>query len=187
MPPGAGRQLTLRLRLLAAAAGIVAVSLLLAGALTWFLVRDLVVQNVQEQLDRGVVVVTNQVKHQECLVRPALVSQAGAANCKLDPPVEFEDRLGALVVPTLSGNRLLLLDAQGNRVWATGGTHIFVTTIPIAKSRRVADRNLGEARTTLGGQAYIRAPYKIPPARNPLNGAHVVPAQPAALAGTSAG
>ncbi|HLQ16476.1 MAG TPA: hypothetical protein VK256_11570, partial [Candidatus Eisenbacteria bacterium] len=157
IPPGAGHQLTLRLRLLAAAAGIVAVSLLLAGALTWFLVRELVVQNVQEQLDRGVVAVTNQVKHQECLVRPALVSQPGAANCKLDPPVEFEDRLGALVVPTLSGNRLLLLDAQDKVVWDSGGTEMFVTTIPIANSRRVADVNIGEARTTLGGQAYIAA------------------------------
>ena len=186
IPPGAGHQLTLRLRLLAAAAGIVAVSLLLAGALTWFLVRELVVQNVQEQLDRGVVAVTNQVKHQECLVRPALVSQAGAANCKLDPPVEFEDRLGALVVPTLSGNRLLLLDAQDKVVWDSGGTEMFVTTIPIANSRRVADVNIGEARTTLGGQAYIAASYKIPPARNPLNAAYVVLAQPEALEVTAA-
>ena len=50
IPVGAERQLTLRLRLLAAAAGIVAVSLLLGGLLTWVLVRDLELQAVQDQL-----------------------------------------------------------------------------------------------------------------------------------------
>src|SRR5439155_1425119 len=39
---------------MAAAAGIVAVSLLLAGALTWVQVRDLEFQSVQEQLDRQI-------------------------------------------------------------------------------------------------------------------------------------
>ena len=160
------------------------VSLLLAGALTWLLVRDLVVQNVQEQLDRRVVVVKDQVKNQECLVRPAVVSNPGAANCKLDPPVEFEDRLGAVVVPTLSGNRLLLLDSRQKVVWDSGGTEMFVTTIPITDSRRVT--GIGEARPTLGGEAYIAAVFKIAPARNPLGATFVVLAQPEALVVTAA-
>ena len=160
------------------------VSLLLAGALTWLLVRDQVVQNVQEQLDRGVVTVKDQVKHQECLTRPAVVSQPGATNCKLDAPVDFEDRLTALVVPTLSGNRLLLLNARQLVMWDSGGTEMFLTTIPLKDSRR--DANVGEARINLGGQAYIAAAYKITPARNPLGATYVVLAQPEALVITAA-
>jgi len=162
------------------------VSLLLAGALTWLLVRDLVIQNVQEQLDRGVVTVKDQVKHQECGVRPAVVSQPGAATCKLDAPVDFEDRLVSLVVPTLSGNRLLLLNAQQKVVWDSGGTEMFVTTIPIANARRSSDVNVGEARTTFGGQAYIAATFKIAPARNPIGATYVMLAQPEALVVTAA-
>src|SRR6202158_2456214 len=54
LPAGAGGELSLRLRLLAAAAGIVAVSLLLSGALTWGLVGDLELQSAQDQLDREI-------------------------------------------------------------------------------------------------------------------------------------
>jgi hypothetical protein len=74
IPAGAERQLTLRLRLLAAAAGIVAVSLLLGGLLTWVLVRDLELQGVQDQLDRAVVPAALQVKHLECFTLPAAAS-----------------------------------------------------------------------------------------------------------------
>ncbi len=184
VPVGAGRQLTLRLRLLAAAAGIVAVSLLLGGALTWLLVRDLVIQNVQEQVDRGVVAVSAQVKHQECLTRPALVSQPGAANCKLDTPVDFEDRLNALVVPTLSGNRLMLLNAQRKVVWDSGNTEMFVSTVPLTSSTRAA--GVEETRTAFGGQAYIGAAVKIASAHNPIGAAYVLLAQPEALVATAA-
>ena len=159
-------------------------SLLLAGALTWLLVHDLVVQNVQEQLDRRVVSVKDQVKNQECLMRPAVVSNPGPPNCKLDPPVEFEDRLSAVVVPTLSSNRLLLLDSRQKVVWDSGGTEMFVTTIPIADSRRAA--GIGEARPTIGGQAYIAAAYKIDPKRSPIGAAYVMLAQPEALVVTAA-
>ena len=87
-------------------------SLLLGGALTWVLVRDLEFQGAQDQLDRGVVAATVQVKHQECFTRPAVVTNIGVATCRLDTPVDFEDRLSSIVLPTLSGNRLLLLDAK---------------------------------------------------------------------------
>jgi signal transduction histidine kinase len=183
IPAGAERQLTLRLRLLAAAAGIVAVSLLLGGLLTWVLVRDLELQAVQDQLDRGVVPVAIQVKNLECFTRPATVLP-GPAGCRLDLPVDFEDRLNSVVVPTLSGNRLLLLDSQGRVVYDSGGTDMFVTVVPITPSKRVA--NVGEARATLGGQAYIAAGVRIPPARDPLAATYVVLAQPQALAATAA-
>jgi signal transduction histidine kinase len=183
IPPGAERELTLRLRLLAAAAGIVAVSLLLGGLLTWVLVRDLELQGVQDQLDRAVVPAALLVKHLECFTLPA-GANAGAAGCRLDLPVDFEDRLNSVVVPTLSGNRLLLLDSQGRIVYDSGGTDMFVTVVQITPSRRVAA--VGEARTTIGGQPYLAAAVKIAPARDPMAATYVVVAQPQALAATAA-
>jgi signal transduction histidine kinase len=161
----------------------VAVSLLLGGLLTWVLVRDLELQAVQDQLDRGVVTATAQVHNLECFTRPAGVNP-GPAACRLDLPVDFEDRMNSVIVPALSGNRLLLLDAQGRVVYDSGGTDMFVTVIPITPSRRVA--NIGEARTTLSGQPYIAAAMKIPPARDPLAATYVVLAQPQSLAATAA-
>ena len=160
-----------------------AVSLLLGGLLTWVLVRDLELQAVQDQLDRGVVTATTQVHNLECFTRPAGVLPGGAA-CRLDLPVDFEDRMNSVIVPSLSGNRLLLLDSQGRVVYDSGGTDMFVTVIPITPSKRVA--NVGEARTTLGGQPYIAAAVKIPPARDPLAATYVVLAQPQSLSATAA-
>ena len=161
-----------------------ALSLLLGGGLTWVLVRDLEFQSAQDQLDRGVQAATVQVKHQECFTRPVGVANAGAATCRVDSPVDFEDRLGSIVVPTLGGNRLLLLDKGGKVLYDSGGTDMFLTVIPITPSKRVA--NVGEARTTLGGQAYLAAAIKIAPARSPLNATYVVLAQPQAMVASAA-
>ena len=80
LPPGAGRDhLSLRFRLLAAAAGIVAVSLVLSGALTWVLVRDVELQGAQDELDRAVIVEAQLVRHQECLNPIGVVTNAGPA------------------------------------------------------------------------------------------------------------
>ena len=108
----------------------------------------------------------------------------GAATCRLDAPVDFEDRLASTVVPTLGGNRLLLLDSQRRVLFDSGGTDMFVTVIPIAPSQRVA--NVLEARTTLGGQAYFAAAVKISPARSPIGATYVVLAQPQALVASAA-
>jgi two-component system sensor histidine kinase BaeS len=183
--PGARGQLTLRIRLLAAAAGIVAVSLLLAGALTWVLVRDLEFQSVQDQLDRGIIAAALQVRHQECFVRPLAVANAGAATCRLDDPSDFEDRLSSLI-PTLTGDRLILLDRQHTVLFDSGFPTILAAGIPIVASQRVS--NVYEARTTISGQPYFAAAYPIPVARDPLGAAFVVIAQPQALiASTAAG
>jgi signal transduction histidine kinase len=154
----------------------VAVSLLLGGALTWVFVRDLEFQGVQDQLDRTVVTATVQVKHEECFTRPPVATNAGVATCRLAYPVDFEDRLSTIILPTLGGNRLLLLDAQRKVVYDSGGTDMQLTVIPIMPSKRVA--NVGEARTTLGGQPYIAAAMKIAPARDPMAATYVVVAQP---------
>src|SRR6266853_1977908 len=59
--------------------------LVLGGLLTWVLVRDLELQAVQDQLDRGVVTTTAQVHNLECFTRPANVNP-GPAGCRLDLP-----------------------------------------------------------------------------------------------------
>jgi signal transduction histidine kinase len=139
---------------------------------------------VQDQLDRAVVPATVQVHHEECSIRPALATNAGAATCRLAYPVDFEDRLSTIVLPTLGGNRLLLLDSGGKVVYDSGGTDMQITRMQITASRRVA--NVGEARTMLGGQAYLAAAMKIPPARDPLVASYVVVAQPESLVASAA-
>ena len=186
VPVGASRLLNLRLRLFAAAAGIIAVSLLLAGSLTWVLVRDLEFQSVQDQLDRSVIATTLFVRHEECLVRPIAVAQPGGAACRQATPSDFQDRLNSFVVPTLSGNRLMLLDAQRRVVYDSGAPDTLGLAIPVTASTRVA--NVAEARATLGGQSYFAAAVRIAAARDPLNASFVVVAQPQSLvASTAAG
>ena len=157
-------------------------SLLLGGLLTWVLVRDLELQGVQDQLDRGVVTAAGLVRHEECFTLPAGVLPGTCS--RLDIPIDFEDRLMSQVVPTLAGNRLLLLDSTGRVVFDSSGTDMFVTTIQVTPSVRVA--NVVEARATLGGQPYIAAGVRIPPARDPLAASYVVVAQPQAFAASAA-
>ena len=159
-------------------------SLLLGGALTWVLVRDLEFQSMQDQLDREVVTKAVQVKHQECFTRPAVVSQPGAATCRLDSPVDFQDRLTQLVVPTLNGSsRLLLLDPQRRVLFDSGGTDTFASVIQLTNSKRVA--NVAEARTMLGKEAYFLAATPLAAARSPIHAGFVVLAQPESAVATS--
>jgi len=178
VPTGADWDLSLRLRLLAAAAGIVAVSLLLSGALTWVLVRNLE-QNVaflaaQDDLDRQIVAESTLIRHQECQTRPLALSNIGAANCKLDDRTEFVDRLATLA-PTLNADRLLLLDKQRRIVFDSGSQDTAGQIIAVQPARRFA--NVEEAQPVLGGQTYIASAVIIPPARDPLGAAYVVVAR----------
>jgi len=161
------------------------VSLLLAGALTWVLVRDLEFQSVQDQLDRGVTAAAVQVRHQECFVRPLAVAGVGAVTCRLDDPSDFQDRLSS-IIPTLTGDRLILLDRQRTVLFDSGSPTVLGSSIPIVASQRFS--NVYEARTTIGGQSFFAAAYPITVARDPLGAAFVVIAQPQALiASTAAG
>lgn len=158
---------------------------MLAGALTWFLVRDLEFQSVQDQLDRQVMADAVLVKHQECLIRPVVPGQPGAATCRLASETDFVDRLNALV-PSLGGYRLLLLDSERRVVFDTGASDTYGMVIPVTASRRV--QNVAEARPTFRGQSYFAAATRITPARDPLNATYVVLAQPqAAVASAAAG
>src|SRR5207245_1736908 len=178
LSPGACRQLSLRLRLLASAAGIVAVSLLLAGALTWVFVRDLEFQSAQAQLSRNVITVTAQVRHEECfnplprIARPATCPRPG-----LDTPSDFLDRLNGLIVPTLSGNRLLLLRADHVVVYDSQDS-LLGHEISIAAG--------APNRSSFEGRPYFVATQQIPPGRDPLHASFVVLAQPQTFAASAA-
>ena len=175
LPAGAGRELSLRLRLLAAAAGIVAVSLLLSGGLTWVLVRDLELQSAQEQLDRTIVTTRPLVLHQQCLIKTGAPTNTGPATCRLDDPIDYQERLN-VVASQLGGNRLLLLNRQRRIVFDSAGQDSAGQVISVTPSKRVT--GVAEARTMLGGQVYLAAATTITPARDPLGAAYVVLALP---------
>ncbi len=181
LPFGARAQLTLRLRLLAAAAGIVAVSLLLAGGLTWVLVRDLELQTAQDQLDRQVAAAALAVRFEECVV-----PRSGTGLCRTATPSDFVDRLDN-AAPRLGGERLLLLDAQRAVLYDSGGASTIGVPIPLAASKRFPA--VFEARTTLDGQAFLVAAVRLPGARvDPLGAQYVLVAEPQSLiASTAAG
>src|SRR5216684_2401083 len=168
-------ELRLRLRLLAAAAGIVAVSLLLSGALTWVLVRDLELQSAQDQLDRSIVTARPLILHQECLLRAGAVTNPGLNTCRLDDPIDYQARL-SLLASQLGNSRLLLLNKQARVVFDSGGVDTVGQAISVTPSRRVT--GVAEARTNLGGQTYLAAATTITPGRDPLGAAYVVLALP---------
>src|SRR4029077_15153450 len=118
---GAGGELRPPLRLLAAAAGIGGVSLLLSGALTWVLVRNLELQSAQDQLDRSIVTARPLILHQECLLRTGAATNAGAATCRLDDPIDYQARL-SLLASQLGNSRLLLLNKQARIVFDSFGS-----------------------------------------------------------------
>ena len=166
---------------MAAAAGIIATSLLLAGLLTWVFVRDLEYQNAQDQLDRQVIPVALQVKEEECVLR----FNATTA-CKLDSSSDFVTRLDALAT-RLGPDRLLLLDSERRVVYDSyaNGPSALGAQIPIVRSTHVA--NIYEARTSLAGDAYFLAAINIAAKRgDPIGASWVVLAQPQSFAATAA-
>ena len=180
---GGERHLSLRFRLLAAAAGIVATSLLLSGALTWFLVRNVELQAAQDSVDRSVQVSAMLVRHQECLLRTGVATNAGPAACRLTDGADFSDRLNSSVVPTLGGARLLLLGRQ-RQVLYDSQDPANTGVIDITASKRVA--NVAEAQPVFGGEPYLAAAMAIAPARDPLSAAYVVVARPESAVTTAA-
>ena len=182
LPTGAGGNLTLRIRLLAAAAGIVAVSLLLAGALTWVQVRDLEFESVQNQLDRQISNAAVAVRAQECVVAPA----PGNGVCRPAAPADFVERLNKNA-SRLGSGRLLLLDDNHTVVYDSGSSDTVGTAIALTQS--VHFSNVFEGQANLGRQAYLAAAMQLPGKRlDPLGATWVVLAQPEALiASTAAG
>ena len=175
VPAGAFRLLSLRLRVLAAAAGIVGVSLLLSGTLSWVLVRNLELQSAQGQLDFAIQVDRVLVRHQECFTPPLAPTGEGPNGCRLDDGFDFEDRLTTLAT-TLSSDRLLLLDRQRRVLWDSASSDTRGQFIAVQAARRVA--NVAEAQPILDGQPYLAAAVALVPARDPLGAAFLVVARP---------
>ncbi len=177
LPARAGRdrtELSLRNRLIAAAVGIVGVSLLLSGALTWVLVRDVEIQGAQDALDRAVSSEVPLVRHLECEAIPIAPANPGSAGCRQADPQVFQDRLQGFIAPSLGGDRLLLLDGSRRIVFDSSGraTDQYLT---VQASRRFA--GVAEAQPQFEGQAYLAAAAAIPSARDPLGAAFVVVAR----------
>ena len=177
LPPraGGGRRegenvLSLRNRLLGAAAGIVAVSLFLSGALTWVLVRDVELQGAQDSLDRSVLIEATLVRHMECANPIGAATNAGPAACFLADPNRFQDRLASLELPA-AGDRLLLLDRL-HRVVYDSADPANDAVLAVVASKRVP--GVAEAQTAFGGQSFLAAAVAIAPARDPLGAAYVV-------------
>jgi signal transduction histidine kinase len=146
---------------------------LLSGALTWVLVRDVELQGAQDELDRAIVLDTTLVRHWECLNAPAVVTNVGTC-AKLADPGVFLARLETYVVPSLNGDRLLLLDRQRRVQFDSEGSAL-QQVITVQPSRRVA--NVAEAQPRLDGQAYMAAAAAIPVARDPVSAAYVLVAR----------
>src|SRR3989441_138060 len=139
----------------------------------------------RDQLDRSARADATLVRPQECAIRPASPSQAGAPTCRLDAPIDFSQRLSALA-PTLDPGRLNLLNKQRVVMFDSAGTDTVGQAIPVAASKRVI--GVGEARTLLGGQIYLVAAVGITPARDPLGASYVLVARPqSTVTGAAAG
>jgi len=167
LPPRAccdRRKLSLRNRLIAAAVGIVGVSLLLSGALTWVLVRDVELQGAQDQLDRSIATDVALVRQQEC--------RGLQAGCDPVDAQTFESRLQSLVVPSLGGDRLLLLKGNTRRILFDSAGSATGQILSIAASRRVA--GIADAQPVFEGQPYLAAAAPIAAARDPLGASFVV-------------
>jgi signal transduction histidine kinase len=164
----------------------VAVSLLLSGALTWVLVRDLELQAAQDQLDRSAQVDAVLVRHEECAVRPLVRTNAGSCTGArgVDDGLDFTNRLANLA-STLGADRLILLNKQRVLLFDSTSQDTIGQAIPIMASKRIT--GVGEARTVLGGQTYLAAAVAIAPGRDPLGASYVLVARPqAAVTGAAA-
>jgi two-component system, OmpR family, sensor kinase len=149
------------------------VSLILSGALTWVLVRDVELQGAQDELDRAIVLDTTLVRHWECLNVPAVATNVGTCARLADPGV-FLARLETYVVPSLNGDRLLLLDRQRQVKFDSQGS-LFNLVIAVQPSKRFP--NVAEAQPRLDGQTYMAAAAAIPVARDPISAAYVLVAR----------
>ena len=156
---------------MAVAVGIVAVSLILSGALTWFLVINLELTNAQDQLNREVISRRSELKSLECQVPsdPSI-----ACSGKLVSGGDFEQRLATLITPSLGENRLLMLDRQFRIVYDSASTSTGPTQVALGGQVAVGRSTVKQTAFNLGRSGYIGAAMPLVPARDPLGAAYVV-------------
>jgi signal transduction histidine kinase len=163
---------------------VVAVSLVISGFLTGYLVRDLEFHNAQDALDKQAIIFRQQVWNREC------ASNLAAANgrCASPPPGftprdEYVDRLKTTVVPSLNGDRLLLVTLSGGVVFDSEDTATTVPPPTAATPRTISrDNQVTEIQLDIDGTPYVAAATRIQPnglaARDPLGASFVILARP---------
>jgi len=163
--------LSLRNRLLLAAAAIVGVSLLTSGILSLFLVRSLEFDNAQVELDRKAIAARTEVVHAECATLPAQVA-AACPGGRIATGTVFEQRLNSLV-PGVA-DRLLLLTAQGVVIYDTQNEAAYGMQLQLVRTRKLDQDIATEGTIQLAGQPYIASGISLGTRRNPLGATHVV-------------
>ena len=119
---------------------MVAVSLVVSGVLTGYLVRNLEFQNARDQLDRQAIIFRQQVWNRECASNLAVANgRCAGLPGGLAPRDEFLDRLNTTVSPSLNGDRLLLVTGSGGVVYDSEGTASAMAA-PNTSSARVINR-----------------------------------------------
>jgi signal transduction histidine kinase len=162
--------LSLRAKLLLAAAGIVAISLILSGALSWVLVSNLQIDNAHLELDRAVAFSRAEVIRLECGTLTATCPRGAMVM-----PEDFQQRLDSRIAPDLNGDRLLLLDHDRAVVYDSRGSGSVGHTVPFSRSRTLSGQGpVLEGDFRLDGLDYIAAAAPLEARRDPLGAGYVV-------------
>jgi signal transduction histidine kinase len=165
--------LSLRNRLLLAAAGIVGVSLLTSGILSLILVRTLEFDNAQLDLDRNVISVRHDVLRAECQVPQSNPTSTGCQGTRLASGTLFEDRISNLL-PVGTANRMLLLSNQNVVLYDSAGNDSVGSPIQLVRTRQIQADTVAEGNIILSGQPYIAAGAGLVAKRDPLGAGRVV-------------
>ncbi len=163
--------MSLRNRLLLAAAVIVGVSLLTSGFLSLVLVRSLEFDNAQVDLDRQVLTAQREVVRAECATPPA----ANATACpggRITTGDIFEQRMNSLV-PSLA-DRMLLVTPQNAVIFDTANGSAYGLQVQLLRTRRIDQAIASEGTLAIGGQPYIGAGASLGARRNPLGANRLV-------------
>ncbi|HVD01618.1 MAG TPA: HAMP domain-containing sensor histidine kinase [Candidatus Dormibacteraeota bacterium] len=156
--------MSLRVRLLLAAAGIVGVSLLISGFLALVLVRSLEFDSAQLALDREALTVQPRLLRAACAFPPATVT-AGCPGGRLADAVTYSDRVNGLVPG--GGDRILLLTAA-NSVSFDSADQAVGLQVQLARVRRVGTGTASEGSLQIGGTTYLGSGSSLAARRNPL-------------------
>ena len=156
--------MSVRNRLLLAAACIVLVSLLISGVLALVLVRSLEFDSAQVELDQQALIAQQQLLRAECASPPTTAAAACPGGRLASAPL-FSERVDALV-PGIA-ERILLLNVANAVVYDSAGQDAG-TVIRLARVRRVAAGTASEGSLVVDGRSYIAAGAGLTGRANPL-------------------
>jgi signal transduction histidine kinase len=160
---------------------VVAVSLVISGFLTGYLVRNLEFQNARDQLDRQSIIFRQQVWNRECSSNVYLAvgnGRCAGAPAGPTPRDEYIDRLATTVVPSLNGDRLLLVTRSGGVVFDSENTAT-VVSLENPTARVISRENaVGEIQIDIDGVSFLAALAPLTPigtpTRDPLGAQYVM-------------